>query len=362
MRVLAVVGARPNFVKIAPIMAELAQHSYVATTLVHTGQHYNAEMSDTFFEHLEIPRPDVNLKVGAAGAVGQIAEIMTKLDPVIVRVRPDVVVVVGDVNSTVAGALTAVKLGCRLAHVEAGLRSFDRSMPEEGNRVLTDSVSDLLLTTEPGARENLLREGVGAERIEFVGNVMIDTLVRYRDEAAKSGILERLGVAPGTYAALTLHRPSNVDDEGVLGILLEAIARIQTEIPVVFPVHPRTRRRLEALGPVLPRMPQLTLCDPLPYLDFVQLMSMARCVLTDSGGIQEETTALGVPCLTLRPNTERPITVTLGTNRVVGTDPADIYEGWRSVAEGRWPKGEIPELWDGKAAKRVVRALLRMER
>src|SRR6185503_667434 len=191
------------------------------------------------------------------------------------------------------------------------------------------------LTSEPGARENLLREGVGAERIEFVGNVMIDTLVRYRDEAAKSGILERLGVAPGTYAALTLHRPSNVDDEGVLGILLEAIARIQTEIPVVFPVHPRTRRRLEALGPVLPRMPQLTLCDPLPYLDFVQLMSMAQCVLTDSGGIQEETTALGVPCLTLRPNTERPITVTLGTNRVVGTDPADIYQGWRSVADGR---------------------------
>lgn len=362
MRVLAVVGARPNFVKIAPIMAELARHSSVATSLVHTGQHYDAEMSEAFFEHLDIPRPDVNLKVHASGAVTQIAEIMTKLEPVLVGVRPDVVVVVGDVNSTVAAALTAAKLGRPLAHVEAGLRSFDRSMPEEVNRVLTDSVSDLLLTTEPAARENLLREGVGPERIEFVGNVMIDTLVRYRDRAARSGILDRLGLAPGAYAALTLHRPSNVDDQGVLRILLEAIARIQAETPVVFPVHPRTRRHLAALGPVLPSMPGLTFCDPLPYLDFVQLMSQARCVLTDSGGIQEETTALGVPCLTLRPNTERPITVTRGTNRIVGTDPGDIYESWRSVVEGRWPKGEMPDLWDGEAAKRVVRALLRMER
>lgn len=362
MRVLAVVGARPNFVKIAPIMAELAQHSYVATTLVHTGQHYDAEMSDTFFEHLDIPRPDVNLKVQGFGAVSQIAEIMTKLEPVIVGARPDVVVVVGDVNSTVAAALTAVKLGRPLVHVEAGLRSFDRSMPEEVNRVLTDSVSDLLLTTEPAARENLLREGVAAERIEFVGNVMIDTLMRYRDKAARSGILERLRLEPGAYAALTLHRPSNVDDQGVLGILFEAIARIQVEIPVVFPVHPRTRRYLAALGPLLPPMPQLTLCDPLPYLDFVELMSRARCVLTDSGGIQEETTALGVPCLTLRPNTERPITVKRGTNRIVGTDPGSIYDSWRVVSQGQWPKGEMPDLWDGKAAKRVVRALLRMER
>jgi UDP-N-acetylglucosamine 2-epimerase (non-hydrolysing) len=358
MRVLAVVGARPNFVKIAPIMAELAEHPYIATTLVHTGQHYDAQMSDAFFANLEIPRPDVNLKVQSGGAISQIAEIMTRIEPVIERTRPDVVVVVGDVNSTVAATLAAVKVGRPVAHVEAGLRSFDRTMPEEVNRVLTDAVSDLLFTTEPAAEENLRREGVDAEKIHFVGNVMIDTLFRYRERARESDVLDRLRLAPSGYAVLTLHRPSNVDDEGTLGLLLGAIARIQAEIPVVFPVHPRTRRRLEALAAVLPPMPGVRLADPMPYLDFVQLMGEARCILTDSGGIQEEATALGIPCLTLRHNTERPVTETRGTNRIVGTDPEAIYRSWRDVAERRWPEGSLPELWDGKAAARIVRVLL----
>jgi UDP-N-acetylglucosamine 2-epimerase (non-hydrolysing) len=231
-------------------------------------------------------------------------------------------------------------------------------MPEEVNRVLTDAVSDLLFTTEPAAEENLRREGVDAEKIHFVGNVMIDTLFRYRERARESDVLDRLRLAPSGYAVLTLHRPSNVDDEGTLGLLLGAIARIQAEIPVVFPVHPRTRRRLEALAAVLPPMPGVRLADPMPYLDFVQLMGEARCILTDSGGIQEEATALGIPCLTLRHNTERPVTVTRGTNRIVGTDPEAIYRSWRDVAERRWPEGSLPELWDGKAAARIVRVLL----
>jgi len=358
MRILAVVGARPNFVKIAPVLAELAAYPAVSTTLVHTGQHYDAEMSDAFFANLDIPRPDVNLKVQATGAVMQIADIMTRLEPVLERIRPDVVVVVGDVNSTVAAALAAVKLGRRVAHVEAGLRSFDRSMPEEVNRVLTDAMSDLLFTTEPDANDNLAREGVSVDKIHFVGNVMIDTLFRYRERARESDVLDRLRVEAGGYAALTLHRPSNVDDEGTLYMLLGAVARIQSEIPVVFPVHPRTRRRLEAVTAVLPAMPGLQVVDPLGYLDFVELMANARCVLTDSGGIQEETTALGIPCLTLRHNTERPITVTRGTNRIVGTEPDEIYRSWRQIAEGSWPRGELPELWDGKAAGRIVRVLV----
>lgn len=362
MKVLAVVGARPNFVKIAPIMAELAEYPFITTTLVHTGQHYDAKMSDSFFANLEIPRPDTNLKVQTAGAIGQIAEIMTRLEPVLERTHPDIVIVVGDVNSTVAATLAAVKVGRPVAHVEAGLRSFDRSMPEEVNRILTDSMSDLLFTTEPSGNDNLLREGVDPARIHFVGNVMIDTLFRYRERARQSDVLERVGLHPNGYAVLTLHRPSNVDDEGTLGMLLAAIARIQAETPVVFPVHPRTRQRLEALAGVLPVMPGLRLVDPMPYLDFVQLMADARCVLTDSGGIQEETTALRIPCLTLRQNTERPITVARGTNRIVGTDPDAIYESWRQVAEGKWSAGELPELWDGKAAGRIVRVLLERAR
>jgi UDP-N-acetylglucosamine 2-epimerase (non-hydrolysing) len=358
VKILTVVGARPNFVKIAPIVAELAGYPYVRTTLVHTGQHYDALMSDSFFSNLRIPRPDVNLNVQAAGPVAQMAEIMARLEPVLEQGRPDTVLVVGDVTSTVAAALAAVKLGYPVAHVEAGLRSFDRTMPEEVNRIVTDSVSDLLFTTEQSGNENLSREGVPADKVRFVGNVMIDTLFAYRERARESGVLQRLELSSGQYGVLTLHRPSNVDDEGTLSMLLGGIARIQAEIPVVFPVHPRTRRRLEALSSVLPAMPGLRLVEPLAYLEFVHLMGEARCVLTDSGGIQEETTALGIPCLTLRHNTERPVTVSRGTNRIVGTDGGAIYEGWRAVLERRQPLGELPELWDGKAAGRIVRAII----
>jgi UDP-N-acetylglucosamine 2-epimerase (non-hydrolysing) len=340
MNITAVVGARPNFVKIAPILAELRSVPAVSTTLIHTGQHYDVQMSEAFFANLELPAPDLNLGVRADGAVEQIAEVMRQLANAFGRSRPDLVLVVGDVNSTLAGALAGAKLGIAVAHVEAGLRSFDRTMPEEINRILTDSVSDLLFTTEPSGNENLAREGVPAERVHFVGNVMIDTLFRYRERAAASTILDRLGVQGGGYVALTLHRPSNVDDPEALGRLLDVVARIQAEVPVVFP------------------MPGLVLADPLPYLDFVQLMANARCVLTDSGGVQEETTALRVPCLTLRTNTERPITVTRGTNRVVGVEAADIYAAWREVVAGRWPAGELPELWDGKAAERIAQILV----
>jgi UDP-N-acetylglucosamine 2-epimerase (non-hydrolysing) len=358
MRLAAVVGARPNFVKIAPILAELRQYPEAEITLIHTGQHYDLQMSESFFANLEIPKPDVNLEARAETAIGQTAEIMRRLEPVLLERRPDWVVVVGDVNSTLAAAVTAVKLGIPLAHVEAGLRSGDRTMPEEINRILTDSISDLLFTTEPVAAENLAREGVAPERVHFVGNVMIDTLFRYRERARESTILRDLGLTPGGYAALTLHRPSNVDAPEALGRMMDAIARIQAEIPVVFPVHPRTRARIARLAGRLEALPGLRLIEPQPYLDFVQLMASARCVLTDSGGIQEETTALRVPCLTLRENTERPITATRGTNRVVGVDPVAIFGAWREVVSGRWPAGELPELWDGKAAERIVRVLL----
>ncbi len=358
MKIAVVVGARPNFVKIAPILAELRHHPEAAVTLIHTGQHYDLQMSQAFFANLEIPMPDVNLDVRSGTAAAQIAEVMQRLEPVLAESRPDVVVVVGDVNSTIAAALTAVKVGIPVAHVEAGLRSFDRTMPEEINRVLTDAISDLLFTTEPAANENLAREGIPVERVHHVGNVMIDTLFRYRERAERSPILGTLGLAPGSYVALTLHRPSNVDSPKALSRMLAALARIQSEMPVVFPVHPRTRQRLTVMNGSLSPLPDLHLIEPLPYLDFVCLMAHARCVLTDSGGIQEETTALGVPCLTLRTNTERPITVTRGTNRVVGVEPEAIYSAWREVAEGRWSVGELPDLWDGKAAARIVKILL----
>jgi len=358
LKITAVVGARPNFVKIAPIVAELRTRPDVTATLVHTGQHYDGPMSDAFFANLELPDPDVNLHVQAGSATAQVAEIMLRLEPVLAAFRPDIVLVVGDVNSTLAGALTAAKMGLRLAHVEAGLRSFDWTMPEEINRVITDSVADFLFTTEPAANENLAREGVRPEQIHFVGNVMIDTLFRYKARARESSILTTLGVEPRSYSLLTLHRPSNVDSEETLRPLLDVISRIQSESAVVFPVHPRTRRQLERVNGHMPAMANLRIVDPLPYLDFVQLMATASCVLTDAGGIQEETTALGIPCLTLRKNTERPITVSRGTNRVIGVEPAAIYEHWRQAVGGQWPAGQLPELWDGKAAQRIVRILL----
>src|SRR6185295_3019671 len=313
---------------------------------------------ESFFANLEIPKPDVNLEARAETAIGQTAEIMRRLEPVLLERRPDWVVVVGDVNSTLAAAVTAVKLGIPLAHVEAGLRSGDRTMPEEINRILTDSISDLLFTTEPVAAENLAHEGVAPGRVHFVGNVMIDTLFRYRERARESSILRDLGLAPGGYAALTLHRPSNVDAPETLGRMMDAIARIQAEIPVVFPVHPRTRARIAKLAGRLEALPGLRLIEPQPYLDFVQLMASARCVLTDSGGIQEETTALRVPCLTLRENTERPITIEVGSSRLVGSQYDKIVEAFEAVLAGPAQIGAVPEIWDGKAAERIANNLV----
>jgi UDP-N-acetylglucosamine 2-epimerase (non-hydrolysing) len=358
MKVAAVVGARPNFVKIAAVVAEARLYPDVELRLIHTGQHYDHLMSGAFFGDLAIPEADINLGVRADSPVQQTAEIMVRLAEVLAADRPDLVLVVGDVNSTLGGALAAAKLRIPLAHIEAGLRSFDRTMPEEVNRILTDSISDYCFTTEPSANENLAREGVADSRIHYVGNVMIDTLFRFRERAAESPILNRLGLEVRRYVVLTLHRPGNVDDVTMLAQAMEGLTRIAREWPVVFPVHPRTRVRLRELGSLTPGGLQFRLIDPLPYLDFVQLMAHAKCVLTDSGGIQEETTALGVPCLTLRTNTERPVTVTHGTNRLVGLDAARIEGAWAEVARGEWSVGRLPELWDGKAASRILRVLV----
>jgi UDP-N-acetylglucosamine 2-epimerase (non-hydrolysing) len=361
MKILNVVGARPNFMKMAPLIAAYRAHPSLEPLLVHTGQHYDEAMSRLFFEQLGLPEPDINLGVGSGSHAAQTAAIMTAFEPVLLEQRPDLVLVVGDVNSTIACGLVAVKLGFRLAHVEAGLRSRDRSMPEEINRVLTDAISDYLFCTEHVALENLLAEGIPRERIFLVGNVMIDTLLRSREAAERSTILERLELQPGTYAVLTLHRPANVDDPAVFGSILDALEVIQREMPIVFPVHPRTRKTLSG-SPLARRvedLPGLRLLEPLGQLDFLKLMARSRLVLTDSGGIQEETTILRVPCLTLRENTERPITAELGSNRVVGRSTARILAGYRAVLEGSEPSGGIPPLWDGRAAERIVEILVR---
>jgi UDP-N-acetylglucosamine 2-epimerase (non-hydrolysing) len=357
MKLVAVVGARPNFMKLAPLTWEIARRRDIDVYLVHTGQHYDERMSWLFFEQLRIPRPDVDLEVGSGSHAVQTAEVMKRFEPVVIEQEPDAVVVVGDVNSTIACALVAVKLGVPVAHVEAGLRSFDRAMPEEINRVLTDAISRWLFVTEPSGLENLRREGVPDDRVFFVGNVMIDTLLASRELARQSPILEELGLASRGYAVLTLHRPASVDRPEVLAGLLRAVGRLQRELPIVFPVHPRTRKALEALE--LPATPGLRLVDPLGYLEFTRLVSEARLVLTDSGGVQEETTVLGVPCLTLRTSTERPVTVEQGTNRLVGLDPDRIIaEGLAALAS---PPGgaRIPDLWDGRAAARIVDILAR---
>ena len=358
MKIVNVVGARPNFMKIAPLMAAYAAHPAIEPVLVHTGQHYDERMSDLFFRQLGIPEPDINLGVGSASHAAQTAAIMVAFEPVVLRLKPDAVLVVGDVNSTVACGLVSVKLGVRLVHVEAGLRSFDRTMPEEINRVVTDALSDLLFCSEPSGVANLRREGVAEGKIFFVGNVMIDTLLAHRAKAEASRILEDLGLAPGGYAVLTLHRPGNVDDPATLGRILDALEVVQRDLPIVFPVHPRTRKNLEGAGAArVAAMKNLRLIDPAGYLDFLRLMSAARLVLTDSGGIQEETTVLRVPCLTLRDSTERPITAEVGSNRVVGTDTARIVAAYRAVLNGLPSDSKVPPLWDGHAAERIVRIL-----
>ncbi|HLO00393.1 MAG TPA: UDP-N-acetylglucosamine 2-epimerase (non-hydrolyzing) [Pyrinomonadaceae bacterium] len=360
LKVINVVGARPNFMKVAPIVAAMKRREREFTPLiVHTGQHYDATMSDAFFNDLDLPRPDVYLGVGSASHAAQTAAIMERFEPVVIKEKPDWVLVVGDVNSTLACALVSVKLGVKVAHVEAGLRSRDRTMPEEINRLLTDQIAAALLTPSADANENLMAEGIAPERIHLVGNVMIDSLYKHLARARKSRIKEELGLAQNNYAVLTLHRPSNVDDVAIFRGILGALEKIGRQLPVVFPVHPRSRKILAELGSAdgLEEIEGLRLIDPLGYLDFLSLLSGARLVLTDSGGIQEETTVLGIPCLTLRENTERPITVSLGTNTVVGTNPEKIVAAaLRALSQTTKPVPGIP-LWDGHAAERILAAL-----
>jgi len=370
IKIVCVAGARPNFVKIAPIVsAMLKRADAIKMTLVHTGQHYDADMSDAFFRDLDIPPPDISLNVGSASHAQQTAEIMKRFEPVMLELKPDYVLVVGDVNSTIACALTAAKLQVGVIHVEAGLRSFDREMPEEINRVLTDHISDLLFVTEESGRQNLLKEGIPADRIHFVGNVMIDSLKRQLEAAGRSGIMEQIGLQPGSFGLITLHRPSNVDDPSVFGDILSALHDVSKKLPLLFPVHPRTAGKIvewnmqglfvnegTAIGSE-PKHCGLYRTAPLGYLDFLQLMRHAKLVLTDSGGIQEETTALGVPCITLRQNTERPSTIEMGTNRLVGTDPVRILQAAEEVL-AKPPVGTLPPLWDGHAAERIVDVLI----
>ena len=355
MKILHVVGARPNFMKVAPIVREASRHATFEQILVHTGQHYDRNMSDAFFLDLGLPEPDVHLGVGSGSHAEQTARIMTALEPVVLEFRPHWVVVVGDVNSTLAAALVCAKLGVAVAHVEAGLRSFDRTMPEEINRLLTDQIADLLFTTEESANRNLEREGIAREKIRFVGNVMIDSLVHALSAAERSTILAELELDSSRYAVVTLHRPSNVDDPETLREVLLALARLSAELPVVFPVHPRTRERISSLD-----MPsaRFVLTEPLGYVDFLRLTSKAALVVTDSGGLQEETTFLGIPCLTLRPNTERPVTITHGTNRLVAVNRGELNAAAEAaLAERRDGKTiERPPLWDGRAAERIVAA------
>jgi UDP-N-acetylglucosamine 2-epimerase (non-hydrolysing) len=352
LRVVCVAGARPNYMKVKPVLDALTSRGADAV-LVHTGQHYDQAMNDVFFEELGIRPPDHRLGVGSGTHAEQTARVMTAFEPLVERLRPDVVAVVGDVNSTVACALVAAKAGSLVAHVEAGLRSRDWSMPEEINRVVTDRLSDYLLAPSPDAAVNLAAEGYRPDQVHVVGNVMVDTLLANLPRARRAGPLARLGLAPRGYGVVTLHRPANVDDPGTLERLVDALNTVADWLPLAFPVHPRTRGRLEGLG----LHPQLRLLPPAGYLDFVALQADAALVLTDSGGVQEETTVLGVPCLTLRDNTERPITVTEGTNRVIGRDPAMIVTAAKEVLADP-PAARRPALWDGRAGERIAEVLL----
>ena len=393
LKILSVVGARPNFMKVAAICEAIERFNCLGTAervhhiLVHTGQHYDTNMSDSFFNDLELPKPDLCLEVGSASHSVQTAKIMERFEAVVLDQQPDVVLVVGDVNSTAACALVAKKTWCRgnhatanfipkLAHVEAGLRSFDRTMPEEVNRLITDSISDYLFTTEESANQNLAREGIPQNRIFFVGNVMIDTLLRHRAKAEQSTILQDLQLANGLeakpYAVLTLHRPANVDDRQVFSNMLDAFVDVSRRMPIIFPAHPRTVKRIqdEGLGGYFvdhfvqrldaqDSRPRIRLVPPLGYLDFLRLMSQARVVLTDSGGIQEETTILGVPCITLRDSTERPVTIEHGTNVLVGSNPERIINEFERVCRNGGKPKASPQFWDGNAATRIIDVLIK---
>ena len=361
LKVINVVGARPNFMKVAPIVEAMKRREReFSPFIVHTGQHYDSMMSDAFLRDLELPQPDVDLNVGSASHAAQTAAVMERFEPVVLREKPDWVLVVGDVNSTLACALVCAKLGVKVGHVEAGLRSRDRSMPEEINRVLTDQIADLLFTPSEDADQNLRAEGVPDERIRLVGNIMIDSLFEHLARAKESTIREDLGVADQDYAVLTLHRPTNVDKPKTFSRILDALDEIGQSLPIIFPVHPRTRKTIGELG-LTERVngnSNLRMIEPLGYLDFLGLYSRARLVMTDSGGLQEETTVLGIPCLTLRENTERPITVELGTNTIVGTDRDKITTAAFAALNGSITSDRrVPPLWDGHTADRILDAL-----
>jgi UDP-N-acetylglucosamine 2-epimerase (non-hydrolysing) len=368
-KVLCVAGARPNFIKIAPLMRALSAHPTLTTRLLHTGQHYDERLSKVFFDELKIPRPDLELDIGSGSHAIQTAEIMRRFESVLDTEQPEAVLVVGDVNSTIGCALVAAKFHLRqpfrcrfgerrrplIVHVEAGLRSFDDDMPEEINRRLTDVLSDVLYVSDPVGVDNLEREGICKDRVFFVGNVVIDTLLAAKVQAMSSPILATLGVEEKQYGLVTLHRPSNVDDPDLLGSLVDVLAEIGARLPLVFPVHPRTRTRFEK-GALSLEKHRITLCDPLGYLDFLRLQSAARVVLTDSGGVQEETTVLGVPCVTLRENTERPCTISEGTNFLAGTSRAGILRAFEE-AMAHPSTTRIPKLWDGRSAERIAASL-----
>lgn len=374
---LIVAGARPNFMKIAPLIKGVEQYNHdrnndgaaIMPVLVHTGQHYDEKMSKVFFEDLCMPKPDIDLNIGSASHAVQTAKIMIEFEKVCADTKPDLVIVVGDVNSTLACSLVAVKMGIKVAHIEAGLRSFDRSMPEEINRIITDSISDYLFTTCEDADENLKREGISEDKIFFVGNLMVDTLLSHRDKADKSHIIEMLNLKNGAgikdYAVLTLHRPSNVDIRDTFEGIIEPIYRLSNKIPVIFPAHLRTQKQIKAFGmekyfhysALSGNSHAISLIEPLGYLDFLKLMASAKLVLSDSGGIQEETTILNIPCLTIRDNTERPVTITEGTNRLVGTNSDKIISYANDILRNKGKAGRIPSLWDGNAAERIVNIL-----
>ncbi len=364
LHLACVVGARPNFMKMAPLLRALAEYPHVRPTLVHTGQHYDKNLSDIFFEEFEMQRPDVYLEVGSGKHGQQTARVLERFEEVLQQGPSgggqfDRVVVVGDVNSTMAATIAAVKLGVPVAHVEAGLRSFDRTMPEEINRIVTDALADMLLVSEPAGIENLRHEGHAEEQMHLVGNVMIDTLLHQLPKAKHRDILSKNSLKPGEYGVITLHRPANVDRPDVLAHLLDVLAEISRQLPLVFPVHPRTRQRLDDFG-LSDRLSQasgIIELKPLGYLDFLALTSQSKLIVTDSGGLQEESTALGIPCLTARPNTERPITVEQGSSTLVDSDPHKLREGLEAILKGRYKSGSCPELWDGHAAERIARIL-----
>jgi len=354
-----IAAARPNFMKVAPLYRLLKKETWASPIIVHTGQHYDVNMSDSFFADLELPNPNIHLGIGSGSHAEQTAKVMIAYEKIVMEERPDLVVVVGDVNSTLAASLTASKLGASLAHLEAGLRSFDRSMPEEINRVVTDALADLLWTPSPDADENLLREGIPREKIKRVGNIMIDSLEMLRSRIEKEAVYEIFDVKPSGYGLITLHRPSNVDSPSVLEELCRVLSRIAKKIPLIFPVHPRTKKKLKSYGyvPTLENVSGLRLVNPVSYVPFMNLLFNSRLVVTDSGGLQEETTYLGIPCITVRPNTERPITIKEGTNKLCR--PGEIESQVDAILTNRDKKWAIPELWDGDTGSRVVKSIKR---